>query len=211
MADLLPDGDGRSWCGLKRPRLPRPKSLPRPNPTHMGVMGQPPPLSLRPATGVGSSSPRLYPFSIDYDEILQGNGIGDDNLTGANALFDHRFRDPIDVNDDAEDPSQGDVGTTTSSTTPSPCASLGPCNATVTGGPFYRRPRKKRMLMSDVWDDFDEIFKELDGKQVRYAATYHLCKSQLTAPSSGGTGHLRRHRKACAAKLQNIGKTQCVL
>jgi hypothetical protein len=195
--------------------LPHPKSLPRPNPTRMGVMGPPPPLPHRHAAGAGSSSSCLDPSSIDYDEILQGNGVGDDNLTGANALFGHRFRDPIDVNNDTEDLSQGDAGTTTPSTTlnttSSPCASPGPCNTTVIGGPFSRRPRKKWKLTSDVWDDFNEIFKELDGKQVRYAATCHFCKSQLTAPSSGGTGHLRRHRKACAAKSQNIGNTQCVL
>jgi hypothetical protein len=211
MEDLLPDGDGRSWRGLKRSRLPHPKSLPRPNRTHMGVMGPPPLLPPRPAAGAGFSSPRLDPSSIDYDEILQGNDIDDDNLTSANTLFGHRFRDPIDVNDDTEDPSQGDAGMTTPSTTSSPCASPSPCNATATGGPFYRRPRKKQKLTSDVWDDFNEIFKELDGKQVRYAATCRFCKSQLTAPSNGGTGHLRRHCKACAAKSQNIGKTQCVL
>jgi hypothetical protein len=175
--------------------LPHPKSLPRPNPTRMGVMGPPPPLPHRHAAGAGSSSSCLDPSSIDYDEILQGNGVGDDNLTGANALFGHRFRDPIDVNNDTEDLSQGDAGTTTPSTTlnttSSPCASPGPCNTTAIGGPFSRRPRKKWKLTSDVWDDFNEIFKELDGKQVRYAATCHFCKSQLTAPSSGGTGHLR--------------------
>jgi hypothetical protein len=85
----------------------------------MGVMRPPPPLPSRPAAGVGSSSLCLEPFSIDYDEILQGNDIGDDNLTGANALFGHRFKDPIDVNDDAEDPSQGDAKMMTPSTTPS--------------------------------------------------------------------------------------------
>jgi hypothetical protein len=191
--------------------LPCPKSLLRPNPTRMGVMGPLPPLPLRPTVGVGFSSPHLDPSSIDYDDILQGNGIGDDNLTGANTLFGHRFRDPIDINDDAEDSSQGDAGMTTPSTTPFPFASPGPCNATAIGGPFCRRPRKKQKLTSDVWDDFDEIFKELDGKQVRYAATCRFCKSQLIAPSSGGAGHLRRHRKACGAKSQNIGKTQCVL
>jgi hypothetical protein len=104
----------------------------------MGVMGPPPPLLLRPAASAGSSSPRLDPSSIDYDEILQGNGIGDDNLTSANMLSGHRFKDPIDVNDDTEDPNQGDVGTTIPSTTPSLCASLNPCNATTTGGPFCR-------------------------------------------------------------------------
>jgi hypothetical protein len=116
----------------------------------MGVIGLPPPLPPRPTAGAGSSSPHLDPSSIDYDEILQGNGVGDDNLTGANMLFGHRFRDPINVNDNAEDPSQGDAGTMTLSTTPSPCASPGSCNATATGGPFYRRPRKKRKLTSDV-------------------------------------------------------------
>jgi hypothetical protein len=177
----------------------------------MGMMGPPPPLPSRPAADAGSSLPSLDPSSIDYDEILQGNGIGDDNLTGANTLFDQRFGDPIDVNDDAEDLRQGDAGMMTPSTTPSLCASPGPCNANTIGGPFCRRPKKKRKLTSDMWDDFDEIFKELYGKQVRYDTTCRFYKSQLTAPSIGGTGHLRRHRKACAAKSQNIGKTQCVL
>jgi len=64
---------------------------------------------------------------------------------------------------------------------------------------------------SDAWNDFEEIFHNVNGKRTRYAAKCHYCKKILTASSSGGTGHLLRHRISCARKADRASKAQVVL
>lgn len=60
--------------------------------------------------------------------------------------------------------------------------------------------KRGRKSSSDVWNDFEQLFKDVNGKKVRYAAKCNYCKSQLSAASVAGIGHLIRHRKACDAK-----------
>jgi hypothetical protein len=72
----------------------------------------------------------------------------------------------------------------------------------------YKRGRKST---SDVWNDFEQLFKDINGKKVRYAAKCLYCKSQLTASSTAGTGHLKRHRITCASKAQRAAKTQSLI
>jgi hypothetical protein len=45
----------------------------------------------------------------------------------------------------------------------------------------------------------------------RYATRCHYCKKVLTALSTGGTGHLLRHRKSCARKADHAANSQSVL
>uniref|UniRef100_I1PMA2 BED-type domain-containing protein n=1 Tax=Oryza glaberrima TaxID=4538 RepID=I1PMA2_ORYGL len=58
----------------------------------------------------------------------------------------------------------------------------------------------KRSRTSGVWQHFDEVAViGPDGKQVTYAKC-RICKHNLSAKSTGGTGHLRRHVESCAKK-----------
>jgi hypothetical protein len=60
--------------------------------------------------------------------------------------------------------------------------------------------RRVRATCSDVWKEMEEVKKVVGGKEVRVGAICNYCKSRLSAPSTGGTGHLRRHIKACKRK-----------
>jgi hypothetical protein len=68
-----------------------------------------------------------------------------------------------------------------------------------------------RKSTSDVWNDFEQLFKYINGKKVRYAAKCLYYKSQLTTSSTAGTGHLKRHRSTCASKAQRAAKTQSLI
>ncbi|BAH93922.1 Os07g0469700 [Oryza sativa Japonica Group] len=58
----------------------------------------------------------------------------------------------------------------------------------------------KRSRTSGVWQHFDEVaMTGPDGRQVTFARC-RICKNKLSAKSSGGTGHLKRHAEACAKK-----------
>jgi hypothetical protein len=46
---------------------------------------------------------------------------------------------------------------------------------------------------SDVWWDMDEVKMVIVGKEVRCGAICNYCKICLSAPSTGGTGHLLHH------------------
>jgi hypothetical protein len=60
--------------------------------------------------------------------------------------------------------------------------------------------RRVRATRFNVWQDMKQINNCVGGKEVRVAAICNYCKSCLSAPSTGGTGHLRRHVKACKKK-----------
>ncbi|WVZ79811.1 hypothetical protein U9M48_027346, partial [Paspalum notatum var. saurae] len=87
-------------------------------------------------------------------------------------------------------PRDGGSGTRTGSTSP-------PAMASVAAGPSNTRKRGPR---SKVWDDFDKICHDIDGKKVRYAACCKYCKATLSVKSNCGTGHLLRHN--CNAKKE---------
>ena len=58
----------------------------------------------------------------------------------------------------------------------------------------------KRSRTSGVWQHFDEIIEQgTDGRQVTYARC-RMCRTKLSAKSSSGTGHLKRHSESCAKK-----------
>jgi hypothetical protein len=59
---------------------------------------------------------------------------------------------------------------------------------------------KNRASTFDVWNDFDKIYKVVDGVRVRCQAKCKVCKCVLFAKSFGGTSHLNRHRNACKLK-----------
>jgi hypothetical protein len=51
----------------------------------------------------------------------------------------------------------------------------------------------------------------VNGKKTRYAARCHYCKKDLTALSTGSTGHLLRYHKSCARKADRVANSQSVL
>jgi hypothetical protein len=57
--------------------------------------------------------------------------------------------------------------------------------------------KRSRPSTSPVWEDFQKLFKVINGRKVRYAAKCLYCNKQYSALSSGGTGHLRRDRNKC--------------
>ena len=58
----------------------------------------------------------------------------------------------------------------------------------------------KRSRTSGVWQSFDEIKETCpDGREVSKARC-RICRQILSARSSGGTGHLKRHAESCAKK-----------
>lgn len=57
--------------------------------------------------------------------------------------------------------------------------------------------KHKRVCTSKVWQDFDPLYRTVDGKKIRYGGKCHWCKCTLTAVSSSGTGHLLRHQRDC--------------
>ncbi|GJN24062.1 hypothetical protein PR202_gb11775 [Eleusine coracana subsp. coracana] len=71
--------------------------------------------------------------------------------------------------------------------------------------------KRGRKCTSDVWDDFDPIYNEVNGVKVKVKAKCHNYKSILSAIGSGGTGHLRRHRKSCIAKSERTARVQGML
>jgi hypothetical protein len=60
--------------------------------------------------------------------------------------------------------------------------------------------RRARATRSDVWKEMEEVKKVIEGKEVRIGAIFNYCKYHLSAPSTGGIGHLRRHIRACKRK-----------
>jgi hypothetical protein len=70
---------------------------------------------------------------------------------------------------------------------------------------------RNRASTSDVWNDFDKIYKVVDGVRVRCQAKCKVCKCVLSAKSSGATGHLNRHRNACKLKHGRTAFAQSLL
>ncbi|XP_066384513.1 zinc finger BED domain-containing protein RICESLEEPER 2-like [Miscanthus floridulus] len=61
---------------------------------------------------------------------------------------------------------------------------------------------------SPVWDDFEEIFETMNGVQICTKAKCKMCKSTLSARSSAGTGHLKRHQNSCRQKTDQRDRVQ---
>jgi hypothetical protein len=101
-----------------------------------------------------------------------------------------------------------DLGGAATGPEPDPAATAGasastPVDVDVDDSPtasttkMFRRARATR---SDVWQDMEQVNNHVGGKLVRVAAICNYCKSCLSGPSAGCTGHLRRHIKACKKK-----------
>jgi hypothetical protein len=61
---------------------------------------------------------------------------------------------------------------------------------------------------SAVLDDSKPIEEEVNGEMIRAKAICKMCRSNLSAISSAGTGLLIRHQKLCKAKVANAARVQ---
>ncbi|RLN34361.1 uncharacterized protein C2845_PM03G34450 [Panicum miliaceum] len=68
--------------------------------------------------------------------------------------------------------------------------------------------KRSRPSTSPVWDDYEKLFKDVNGKKVRYGARCLLCSKEYFALSSGGTGHLSRHILVCIKKREKSRMSQ---
>ena len=159
----------------------------------------------------GSSLCAASPRASSTSAMAQGNGGGaptplpqlsawatlhlPQRQATATSTADPTLNQPTSIDDGA-----GGI----SSFTPTPSAS-----PTVVGSSSDIGNKRGRKITSDVCNDFEQLYKQVNGKKVRYAAKCHYCKSQLTA--KGGTGHLHRHRIACASKAERASRPQSLL
>ncbi|WVZ57179.1 hypothetical protein U9M48_007598 [Paspalum notatum var. saurae] len=134
---------------------------------------------------------RYDPISTNHELVLMG-GVPDDEddlEVGRDEQFGNTHEARIDLDDDNErvEPAADEEpgGAATASTTIS------------TG--------RKRKCTSDVWDDMDKIFAIKNGVEVRIGARCHFCKKEVTAWSTGGTGHLSRHVAKCKRQHGRTG------
>jgi hypothetical protein len=121
---------------------------------------------------------------------LAGDDEEEDMREDADELFGIRADDPIVVGD-------GDDG--------------GAGNqAEAEGSDDDEEGRGSRPSTSVVWQDFKKLFKKVPGKRkpVRYAAKCIHCSKQYSALSSGGTGHLIRHRDKCPRRREKNRMSQ---
>ncbi|KAG2591491.1 hypothetical protein PVAP13_5NG448530 [Panicum virgatum] len=72
-------------------------------------------------------------------------------------------------------------------------------------GNTAKRPRPST---SPVWADYEKLFKEINGKTVRYGARCLHCSKVYSGFSSGGTGHLSRHILVCVKKREKDRMSQ---
>jgi hypothetical protein len=107
----------------------------------------------------------------------------DDLREDAATLFGHSSEHPIHVGDEQHVGGQEDEGDKHS-------------------------VKRCRPSTSAVWLDFEKLFKIVNGKKVRYAAKCIHCSKQYSALSSGGTGHLTRHRDRCPRRREKTCMSQ---
>ncbi|WVZ93266.1 LOW QUALITY PROTEIN: hypothetical protein U9M48_039261, partial [Paspalum notatum var. saurae] len=95
------------------------------------------------------------------------------------------------------------TGMRTGSTSPT-----GTATASTSGNRSRRRGPTSKVCL-----DFEEITEIHAGKEVRVSAICLHCKNTLSAKSSSGTGHLRRHLDLCPSKKEKHrhGRTQSLL
>jgi len=127
----------------------------------------------------------------DDAEMVQGGASEDLRLCGLpgddeedlcddrDALFGHSAEDPINVEDHP-----------------------------ACGADDGNNGKRSRPSTSPVWDDFEKLFKVVNEKTIRYAAKCLHCSKHYSALSSGGTGHLTRHRDACPKRLEKTRMSQ---
>jgi hypothetical protein len=118
------------------------------------------------------------------DELRLLGQTGDDEedlMEGREELFSGSTEVPIDVGDDGGDAAAGGEEAETQSAA---------------------AKEATRSCTSDVWDDFEKIFKVVNGKNIRASAKCIHCGQIYVARSTIDTGLLLRHRMKCSIRNQ---------
>jgi len=68
--------------------------------------------------------------------------------------------------------------------------------------------RPNRPSTSVCWEDFEKLYKKVNGKDVRYGARCLHCRKEYSANSKFGTGHLLRHQDSCPKKREKCRMAQ---
>jgi len=84
---------------------------------------------------------------------------------------------------------------------------LEPCDDQAVDGE-ENNGKRSRPSTSAVWLDFKKLFKIENGKKVRYGAKCIHCSKEYSGLSSGGTGHLTRHRDKCPRRREKTRMSQ---
>ncbi|KAG2640242.1 hypothetical protein PVAP13_2KG060416 [Panicum virgatum] len=71
--------------------------------------------------------------------------------------------------------------------------------------------KRNRPCTSDVWDEYEKIYKVVNGKRIRFQAKCIHCGKVYAALSTFDTGTLKRHLLACSAKMQKCHSSQSLL
>jgi len=84
---------------------------------------------------------------------------------------------------------------------------LKPCDDQVVDGE-ENNDKRSHPSTSAVWLDFKKLLKIENGKKVRYGAKCIHCSKEYSRHSSGGTGHLTRHRDKCPRRREKTRMSQ---
>jgi len=117
---------------------------------------------------------------VGANEEMRLCGLARDDDEDVEELFDHSTQAPINVGDGQEGGAANDEE----------------------GEEDENSAKRSRPSTSAMWLDFEKLFKKVNGKKVRYAAKCIHCSKQYSALSSGGTGHLIRHREKCPRRRE---------
>lgn len=131
----------------------------------------------------------------DDDETVQGGSNQERRLCGL-------------AGDDDEDDMREDAAELFGRVAQPPII-LEPCDdQAVDGDGEENNGKRSRPSTSAVWLDFKKIFKMVNGKKVRYGAKCIHCSKEYSGRSSGGTGHLTRHRDRCPRRREKTHMSQ---
>jgi hypothetical protein len=136
-------------------------------------------------TMTGNEEMRLCGLTGDDEDDLVGDAEELFGRRSSEELFEGSVAHPHPVDDDVA-PIQGDD--------PLPGGDAGAADASSS--------RPKRPSTSPCWEDFEKLFKKVNGKDVRYGARCLHCRKEYTGYSKFGTGHLLRHMEVCEKKKE---------
>ncbi|KAG2536922.1 hypothetical protein PVAP13_9NG234446, partial [Panicum virgatum] len=71
--------------------------------------------------------------------------------------------------------------------------------------------KRNRPCTSNVWDEYEKIYKVVDGKRIRFQAKCLHCGKIYATLSTFGTGTLKRHIKSCFVRKQKSRSSQSLL
>jgi hypothetical protein len=136
----------------------------------------------RPSAARNNDDEEVVVSHNDEPQMLGQTGDDkEDPVEGWEELFGRSAEVPIDVGDDGGDAAAREEEVESQSTA---------------------TKEATRSCTSDVWDDFEKIFKVVNSKNIHVSAKCNHCGQIYAARSTIGTGSLLRHRMKCSIRNQ---------